>query len=872
MTADGSPRVGRRSIAPGRSRSRSTARRSRRSSGDTIASAILANGIEAPFRSPILGRPRGVFSAGAEEPNAFVEISEPWFEPIVAATMVDVVDGMVVQSRPGVGRLRGDAPPGRPVEHRYTHVELLVVGSGHDGFYPARDAAARGERVMLVEQHRTIERGAGGDFRAEGVTYLTRATALGLYDDGYVTVLEHADELDRLWHVRAGRVILATGAFERSIAFADNDRPGVMLADASWLYLLEHGVLVGSRTVVFTARAAAYGAASNLVALGGDVPAIADVSGTEPDPGLARDAEVLRGWVVAGTEGDRRLEAVHLEGPDGDRRTIECDSLLVSGGWDPNLALWRAIGGGVRFDEEVRAFVPTEGPPWLSVVGSAAGEVRNDAPYWFVPSEDTSRHFVDFQRDQTIADIADAVDAGLRSVEHVKRATYIGTAIDQGRTSGVITAEVVNALLGESPGWQGPSNARPPTMPVPFATLAGPFRGALFDPIRSDADASVARRAWGRVRERRAVEAPVVLPARRRTDGARGRTRVPRGAHRGRRDGRVDARQDRGGGSRRAGVPRPHVHEPDVEPRGRLDPLRPDARAGRDGARRRRRDAPRGGPVPRDDHDGWRRHGARPVRGVAADRVAGPARVLHQRDRAVGRGRDQRASGARGRLGDGTDVDLSREAFPFMTFRDGQVAGVPARLARVSFSGELAYELHVPAWHGLEIWEAVMAAGAPFGIEPYGTEAMHVLRAEKGYVIVGQDTDGSVTPHDLGMDWIVNLSKGDFVGRRSLRRSDVVRPDRKQLVGLFPEDPHALLPEGAQLVLEDTGQIPMPLAGHVTSSYRSPALGRTFALAMLAGGHAMHGRTVYAPLPEGTVACTVTSPVPYDPDGARRDG
>ena len=255
--------------------------------GDTIASAILANGIEAPFRSPILGRPRGVISAGAEEPNAFVEISEPWFESIVAATMVDVVDGMVVGSRPGVGHLRGDAPRGRPIEHRNAHVELLVVGSGHDGFYPARDAAARGERVMLVEQHRTIERGAGGDFRAEGVTYLTRATALGLYDDGYVTVLEQADELDRLWHVRAKRVILATGAFERSIAFADNDRPGVMLSHAALLYL-DYGVLVGSRTVVFTARGGAYGVASNLVALGGDVRAIADVSGSEANPGTRR--------------------------------------------------------------------------------------------------------------------------------------------------------------------------------------------------------------------------------------------------------------------------------------------------------------------------------------------------------------------------------------------------------------------------------------------------------------------------------------------------------------------------------------------------------------------------------------------------------
>jgi sarcosine oxidase subunit alpha len=165
-----------------------------------------------------------------------------------------------------------------------------------------------------------------------------------------------------------------------------------------------------------------------------------------------------------------------------------------------------------------------------------------------------------------------------------------------------------------------------------------------------------------------------------------------------------------------------------------------------------------------------------------------------------------------------------------------------------------------------------MAAGEPFGIAPYGTEAMHVLRAEKGYVIVGQDTDGTVTPFDLGMDWIVNPSKDDFIGRRSFSRPDTARPDRKQLVGLLPEDPESLLPEGVQIVLKDTGTIPMPMAGHVTSSYRSPALGRTFALAMVKGGHAMHGRMVFAPMPSGTVAATVTAPVFYDPEGARRDG
>jgi sarcosine oxidase subunit alpha len=197
---------------------------------------------------------------------------------------------------------------------------------------------------------------------------------------------------------------------------------------------------------------------------------------------------------------------------------------------------------------------------------------------------------------------------------------------------------------------------------------------------------------------------------------------------------------------------------------------------------------------------------------------------------------------------------------------------VSARICRVSFTGELSFEVHVAGWHGLHVWDALLRAGRAFGITPYGTEAMHVLRGEKGYVIVGQDTDGTVTPHDLGMDWIVNPSKGDFVGRRSLGRADLVRADRKQLVGLLPDDPGELLPEGAQLVWEDTGRIPMPMAGHVTSSYRSAALGRTFALALVEGGHGRHGATIRAPLEDHTVAATIASPVLFDPEGVRRDG
>jgi sarcosine oxidase subunit alpha len=217
----------------------------------------------------------------------------------------------------------------------------------------------------------------------------------------------------------------------------------------------------------------------------------------------------------------------------------------------------------------------------------------------------------------------------------------------------------------------------------------------------------------------------------------------------------------------------------------------------------------------------------------------------------------------------GTDVDLAAEAFPWMTWREGTVAGVLCRVCRVSFHGELSYELHVSSWHGRHVWDAVVAAGAV----PYGTEAMHVLRAEKGYVIVGQETDGTVTPDDLGMGWIVNPSKGDFVGKRSLVRADTLRKDRKQLVALFPHDRAALVVEGAQLVgSADLPKPPVPMLGHVTSSYQSPILERTFALGMLKNGRAMRGATMWAASGGHTIACEVADPVVYDPEDSRRDG
>ena len=821
--------------------------------GDTLASALLANGIVGGFSSPIIGRPRGIYSAGVEEPNALVEISEPWFDPIVAATTVELVEGLVAEPRAGVGRLRHSVRAPRD-RHAHRHVETLVIGAGVAGCLAAAEAAADGSRVLLVEERvRTAADPSVGD----EVTILTRTSALGIYDDGYVVLHERAIDGDRVWHVRAARVVLATGAFERPLVFAGNDLPGVMLAGSAAAYVERFGVLPGKRAVAFVTNDRGLQAAHRVAEAGASLHVVD-----------AREG----GQCVTRADGDGTLETVTVWA-EGSEATVEADLLLVDGGWTPNVGLWRAIGGGLAYDEERSCFVPDgSGPPWLSVVGSAAGVLPKSEPVWIVTLGPDDEKYVDLQRDQTVTDVRSAIDAGLRSIEHVKRATYIGTAIDQGRTSAAVTADLVNSLQGAVASAQGPTNARPPTVPVSYAALAGTYRGALLDPVRTTPmhpshvergamfeNVGQWKRPWYFPREGESIDDAV---------------------------------------ARECLSVRNAVGAMDASTLGKIEVVGPDAPAFLDRMYTNRMSNLKPGSIRYglmcgldgmvfDDGVAMR---LSEDRYLVTTTTGGAARVLdHFEDWLQTEWIDLRVfctsvteqwavvalNGPRARevlAAAGTEVDLAKEAFPHMTFRDGTVAGVPVRLARVSFSGELAFEVHVSSWHGRHVWDALMAAGEPFGIAAYGTEAMHVLRAEKGYVIVGQDTDGTVTPLDLGMDWIVNPSKGDFIGRRSFSRPDSARPDRKQLVGLLPRDPEVLVPEGMQLVLQDTGTIPMPMAGHVTSSYRSAALGRTFALAMLKGGHAMHGRTVFAPLPERTIAATVTLPVFYDPKGVRRDG
>jgi sarcosine oxidase subunit alpha len=860
--------------------------------GDTLASALLANGVVGGFRSPIRGRPRGVMSAGPEESNAFVELSSPRFDVTAPATMVNLVDELSARSLPGVGRLphpeatTRDAPG---VSHRHVHVETLVVGGGVAGLRAAVDAAGRGDRVLLADERAWlgglcgrsetvgerpawtwVDEATTGLSGAADVTLLRDAAVLGLYEAGYAVI--HEQTANTLWHVRARRVVLATGALERPVAFAANDLPGVMLAGAVATYVERFAVCPWSRAAVLTTNDSAYRTARVLRAAGVEVGVI-DVRPAASDAAAAAsdDLPVHRGCSIGSASGDGRVDAVLLT----DGRTLEVDLVAVSGGWNASAQLWRAIGGTLRYEPSLAAFVPDQGPAWISVTGWAAGEgLAAGEPHWITPADGYSEQFVDLQRDQTVADIEDTLATGLRSVEHIKRATYIGTAADQGRVSGVLAAEVVNHLLGADPGAQGPTSARPPWSPASFRALAGPYVGERFDPVRvtpihpwhqahGAAFENVGQwsRAWYFARGGESMEGTV---------------------------------------HRECASVRTGVGMMDASTLGKIEVVGPDAGQFLDRMYTNRMSTLRPGRIRYGimlGLDGMVFDDGVAMR-LADDRylvtttTGGAARVLDRFEEwlqtewpdlrvyctsVTEQWATIAVAGPRARdvvSAAGTDVDLSREAFPSMAWRDGTVAGIDARLARVSFSGELAYEVNIVGTDGLRMWEALFEAGSTLGITPYGTEAMHVLRAEKAFPIVGQDTDGTVTPDDLGMSWIVDMDKGDFIGRRSLRRPDTTRAGRRQLVALLPEDPGELIPEGSQVVDAELARAapPVPSLGHVTSSYPSAALGRTFALALVAAGRSRIGGRLCARWPAGALPATVADAVVYDPEGRRRDG
>ncbi|MGW8768050.1 sarcosine oxidase subunit delta family protein [Streptomyces sp. NPDC055815] len=907
--------------------------------GDTLASALLANGVVGAATSIKLGRPRGIFSAGAEEPNAVVQIEAPFPEPMLPATTVELYDGLVASSLPGQGRLAGEPDPAR-YDAVHAHCDLLVVGAGPAGLAAAAAAARSGARVILADDQPEL----GGSLLGTGqhldwvettraqleaapeVRILRRTTVFGHYDDNHLLAVERRTNhlgaeapehvsRERVWRIRARRVVLATGAHERSLAFGDNDLPGVMLAASARTYLHRYAVLPGRHAVVFTTNDSAYAAALDLAAAGVGIAAIVD---TRSEPGewaeRARSAgiEVLAGHAVTDTEGGARLTAVTVApyGESAGRREFAVDLLLVSGGWNPVAHLFSQAGGKLRHDEVLGTFVPDSIRQAVDVAGSANGAfdlattlaqgasagaraVETEGytaeapalpavaaqpytppmPVFAVPTCTGAPRFVDLQRDVTVDDLARATGAGLRSVEHTKRYTTAGTANDQGKTGGVLASGIVAELLGMDVSALGLPTFRPPYTPVSFATLAGRDRGALSDPIRTTAvhawhvahgalfeNVGQWKRPWYYPQDGEDMDAAVLRECR---------------------------------------AARMGVAFMDASTLGKIDVQGPDAAVFLDRLYTNMMSTLKVGMIRygvMSRLDGMIFDDGTVIR-VAQDRflvtttTGNAAAVLDWIEEWLQTEwpelrvhctsvTEQWATvalvGPRSRevLGSlAPRLAIANDDFPFMAWRETTVAGIEARVCRISFSGELAYEINVSPWEALALWEALSEAGTPHGITPYGTETMHVLRAEKGYPIIGQDTDGTVTPQDLGMSWAVSKKKPDFIGKRSYARADTLRPDRKHLVGLLPEDPAALLPEGTHLVADsELPAPPVPMLGHVTSSYRSAALGRTFALALIKGGRDRIGERLYAPVGDRLLPVTVASPVLYDPEGARRDG
>ncbi|MDZ7642943.1 MAG: sarcosine oxidase subunit alpha family protein [Woeseiaceae bacterium] len=842
--------------------------------GDTLAAALLANGVRLVARSIKYHRPRGILTAGVEEPNALVQLGRGERTlPNVKATEVELFDGLVANSvnvwpslrldaGAAIGALSRFMPAGfyyktffgshylwnhlfEPLIRRaggwgkapraadpdyydrmHAHCDVLVVGGGPAGLFAAVTAAAGGARVMLVDENsafggslarrrvrvdgasaanwvrRCLDTLAGHD----NVTLLARTAVTGYYDGNYLVALERrghegeassaARSRQRLWHIRARRVILATGAHERPLVFANNDRPGVMLAGAVQAYVNRHAVLPGRRFVFLTNNDRAYESVLDCAAAGADVAAVIDTR-AQPDGELvqaARDLGIplVTGHRVVDTHGRRALRAVTTApaagGDGGTGQRIACDVLAVSGGYNPAVHLHSQAQGRLRFDDVAQCFRPAEAAQSSACIGACNGsfalaevfgearaaglqaaadcdcpageappvpatdEYRANPPEaaWLPPDATQPgtgrKHFVDLQNDSSVADLRVAVAEGFESVEHMKRYTLTGFGTDQGKISNVNGLAILAALLDRPIGDVGTTTFRPPYTPVTFAAMGGRDRGDLFDPARLTAmhDQHVAagavfedvgqwKRPWYYPRRGEDMHAAV----------ARECAAVRSGV--GVLDASTLGKIDIQGPDAAEFLNRVYTNSWDRLAVGRVRygvMCHEDGMVFDDGTTARLADdrylmtTTTGGAANVLDHLEEYLQTEWPALRIRLTSVteqwstvaiAGP----HSRDVLAALA---------------PDLDTSAAGFPFLAWRDARVAGIDARVFRISFTGELQFEINVP-WHvGAALWSAVMEAGAPYGITPYGTETMHVLRAEKGFIIVGQETDGTQTP------------------------------------------------------------------------------------------------------------------------------
>jgi sarcosine oxidase subunit alpha len=759
----------------------------------------------------------------------------------------------------------------------------------------------------------------------DDVTLLRRSTVFGYHDHNFLTITEECEGQvrQREWRVRARQVVLAQGAFERPLVFCNNDRPGVMLASAVSAYIHRYAVRPGKRAVVFTNNDAAYQAAIDLHHAGVSVAALVD-SRRHGGGSLAMAVQeagipTFYSHLVTDVTGRRRVSGVRIARWSGDptadvENTIDiaCDLVAMSGGFSPAIHLHSQSGGSNHWDDDLNCFLPGDnaqacvsagagngkwtladcladgqraGTEAVSRCGFSPAEVAVpdvDAqivaplePLWRVPAtadpDRCPKQFLDFQNDTAVSDIRLAVREGYRNVEHVKRYTALGFGTDQGKLGNINGMAVLAEALGKSIPDVGTTTFRPPFTPVSFGVCAGESTGSLYDPVRKTAIHEWHEAAGAEMENVGQWHRPWYFPR----DGEDLTAAVARECLATRRSlgildastlGKIDVR----GPDAIEFLERIYTHDVARMTVGRCAygiMLGEDGMVKDDGVMARVAEdrfyltTTTGGAAAvlgwleswlQTEWPGLEVYLTSLTDQLSTLAIAGPnSRRLLEKV--------------------GCSIDLGQEAFKFMTTREAELAGIPVRLFRVSFSGELAFEVNVDSNYALAMWRTLMEAGREFDITPYGTETMHVLRAEKGFIIVGQDTDGSVTPVDLRMNWMLSKNK-DFLGKRSLARPDCLRKDRKQLVGLLPDDGDTLLPEGAQLVNDPAAAVPVPMCGHVSSSYRSACLGHPIALALVAGGRAREGEIVHATLPDGSFApARIVSPVFYDPKNERQD-
>ena len=968
--------------------------------GDTVASALLANGVKIVARSFKYHRPRGVFSAGAEEPNAFVSVGKGAKHlPNVCATIAPLQDGMEVRAQSGwpsvnfdlgaifsaagrllppgfyyktfmwpprlwmlyekiIRRAASSAQPPREKDadsyiHRYAHCDVLIAGGGPAGLSAALSAGKSGARVILADLNPEF----GGDLlnagddetidnipamqwaenavkhlaAMENVVLLPHTAVQGYHDYNFLIAEESlpGNPRRRLWKIRAAQTVIAAGAIERPPVFVDNDRPGVMLADSVRAYIRRYGVLPGRNILFFTNNDSAYRAALAAAEAGARRVEIADIRGDADGywQTRARDCniKVHTGYGVCNAHpvGESLNVGLAKISPEADFIAEEADKfsslydvLAISGGWTPAAHLFSQSGGQLKWSGQCGAFVPETAKPInpCRACGAAAGmfslseclaggaeagaAAARDAgfsakpaipsaspppiecpplfvplvPTYHPPGEGPGKHFADLANDVTAGDIALAAREGYESVEHMKRYTAAGFGNEQGKTGNINALTLLAHFRGITPAETGHTTFRPQYTPTAFGAIAGAARRDLFAPVRRTPIHSWHEKNGAIFEDVGEWKRPCYFPLAGETQAA------------------AVARECR--------AAREKVAMMDASTLGKIDIQGPDAAefldmiytnaigtlaAGRC----------RYGLMLHEDgmlfDDGVVMRLAKNHFHITTStgHAAGVMNWLeewlqtewpHLRVFCTSVTEQWAVIalvGPKSRevLSALTDISLAAADFPFMAIREAKVAGVAARIGRISFSGELAFEINVPARTGLYVWEQIRTAGATHDITAYGTETMRVLRAEKGYIIAGQDSDGATSPVDMGLSWMLSKKKKDYLGRRSLSRPALAAAGRPQFVGLLPDDVQTIIPEGACITPDAEARPPFASHGYVTSSYISPARSRSISLAMVKDGFSRHGETVYAVSPDGRrFAAQITDPVFWDAEGKRRDG